>query len=118
VGALHWYRRGADLANPSAMTVLGVAFIEGRLTAKDEQAELRLLRLTADKGNPEAMRQLAFHMIAGDLVQKDAIEAERLLSKAAEVGHPPSTVDVGVLYDNRKNDADWRTAAISTMAKA
>jgi TPR repeat protein len=73
--ALHWYRRGADAANPSAMTAMAVVLIEGRLTSKDQQAGLRLLRLAAEKDNPEAMRQLASRLVAGDIVSQDFAEA-------------------------------------------
>jgi TPR repeat protein len=110
--ALHWYRRGADAANPSAMTAMAVVLIEGRLTSKDQQAGLRLLRLAAEKDNPEAMRQLASRLVAGDIISQDFAEAERLLSKAAGVGHAPSMVDLGILYDNRKTEEGWHKAAM------
>jgi TPR repeat protein len=39
-------------------------------------------------------------------------EAGRLLSKGAGAGHAASMVDLGVIYYNRKNEADRRNAAM------
>lgn len=88
----------AELGNPTAQNLLGLAHANGTGLAADPVAALRWYRAAAAGGNAHAQYQLGIRHARGDGVAPDKTEAARWYRLAAEQGLAAAQGRLGSLY--------------------
>lgn len=83
------FRQAADTGNPEAQYQLGNLYLQGRGTAKDENAAMRWFELAADKAHPGAQ-----YGLAQLLLQQEPERARSLLAAAAEQGYRSAKIQL------------------------
>jgi hypothetical protein len=84
--ALPWLQRAAGQGLRDAQLRLGIAFEEGRGTARDAAAAATWYAKAGDAGDPEALYRLASLYDQGAGVPRDTVRARDLLGQAANLG--------------------------------
>lgn len=137
--AMAWYKKAAQLGNPSAMYKLGMMSFYGLLGQPQNQAEgitwLQRAAEKADKENPHALHELALLYERSEpasnipdqqqqqpsIISQDFKKAFDLFLRAAKLGYAPSQFRLGSCYEygtlgcpvNARRSIAWYTRAAS-----
>ncbi len=76
----------AQKNNPDAAFLLGVAYTEGRVVAKDLKRSLYWYENAADLGDKDAMLVVGWYYYKGEVVKKDLQKAKYWFQKVANLG--------------------------------
>lgn len=106
--AMQFYRKAANLSDPSGMYKLGLILLNGLLgqTKNPREAISWFLRAAqiADENHPQALHELglAYEMKENSIpsVIPDINYARELYSQAAQFGYAPSQFKLGLAYEN------------------
>lgn len=98
--AFEWFRKGAELGDARAMTLLALAYVKGEGVAKDKAKAVEWFRRGADLGIPEAMCGLGSMYANGDGVSRDDGVAFEWYQKGADLGNAQAMLALGLAYDN------------------
>ncbi|CEI92148.1 hypothetical protein CU097_002131 [Rhizopus azygosporus] len=105
--AMQFYKKAANLSDPSGMYKLGLILLDGLIGQQKNPREaiswfLRAAQI-ADENHPEALHQLGLiHEKESDIpsVIPDVDYARELFSQAAVLGYAPSQYKLGWAYEN------------------
>ena len=106
--AMQFYKKAANLSDPSGMYKLGLILLNGLIGEKKNPREaiswfLRAAQI-ADEKHPQALHELALAYELPDnsipSVISDINYARELYSQAAQLGYAPSQFKLGLAYEN------------------
>lgn len=114
---LRWLEKAAGAGQVEAMTLLGLARLQGLGAGTDRAAALRWLRRAADAGYARGAAMLGFALSGGDAEER--AEAPRHLSRAAEAGDGFGQFQYGLwLLSDRAGGNGDRELGARFVAKA
>ena len=116
--AFESYKRLAATGSPPAMCALGLMYLVGQGTAKDDVAAMRLFRMAADAGNPQAMGMVGALYENGMGVIKNDTEAVRWYRKSADGGNAAAMQALGSAYERGVGVQPNLTEALAWYQKA
>ena len=94
------FRAGADQGDATAMSNLGMAYLNGRGVARDYVKAREWYQKSADKGNAAGMAGLGMLYVNGHGVARDYVKAREWFQKAADRDHATAMTNLGMLYVN------------------
>jgi TPR repeat protein len=112
--ALAFYRKAADLGDPSALTEFAKLLLARPQDASGTDI-LGLLKEAAGRGNPESMSVLSDLYACSAIVSPDAEQARGWLESAAEAGHARS---IAVLAAQTNGDPAAVKRSIAALTKS
>ena len=98
VSALEWFRKGADLGEPSSQTMVGTIYLRGWGVTKDYAEAMGWYQKAASVGHAEAQIKIGTMYKKGWGVSQDDAQAVVWMRKAAEQGNATAQNFVGLMY--------------------
>lgn len=100
------YKRGAKLENDDSQVMLGLCYLQGIGTSKDEHKAYKLIQEIAVKyDNGEALYWMGWFYANGVVVGKDPETAEMYYQKALENGYVEPRSEIKLLKDYYSKDS-------------
>jgi TPR repeat protein len=96
--AAFWFRRGAELGDAEAQSILGVLYAEGKGVPQDYAQAAAWDRKAAEQGDIDAQFNLGTLYVQGRGVPQDYKQAVEWLTKAAVQGEPHAQYNLAVMY--------------------
>jgi TPR repeat protein len=96
--ALFWYRRGAELGDPSAQNDLGTMLLNGIGCERAPEQAVDWYRKSAEQGLAIAQYNLAKRYLHGDGVALDYAEALKWFERAALQGETVASCELGTMH--------------------
>lgn len=88
--------------HPSALTMLGVMYLQGEGGPAKPKVAFDYTKKSAEAGYPTAQLNLFLHYWNGEVVEKDTCEAISWLNKAADQNHPEALFTLAGLIEEGK----------------
>jgi TPR repeat protein len=117
-GAVHWFRKAAELGHAQAQFSLGACYEHGEGARKDAGKAVEWYRKAAEQGHAGAQSNLGACYANGEGVRKDAGEAVQWHREAAEQGHAEAQCNLGQCYDNGEGVSTDAGQAVEWYRKA
>jgi TPR repeat protein len=112
VEAVLWCQKAADQNYSAAITHVGIAMLEGRGIAKDEDAARKTLERAAELDEPNAQYTLGRIYERGLGIKKDPVVAMKWFILAAEQAHQQATQKVEELSTSLPRDLQERATEL------
>jgi len=112
VEAVLWWQKAADQNYSAAITHVGIALLEGRGIAKDEEAARKALERAAELDEPHAQYTLGRIYERGIGTKKDPVVAMKWFILAAEQAHQQATQKVEELSTSLPRDLQERATEL------
>ncbi len=92
---LVWLKKAAEAGSASAMSNLGIIYLQGPSGIPVQRAEaLKWLLESAKHGDADAANRAAIMLLQGQGVPQDPSRAVTLLKQAAHLGHPQAQANL------------------------
>lgn len=96
--AVYWFTQASNGGEVQALGQLGLCYLEGLGTLKDETLAFNLLKSGAEQGDVNAMLHAAKLASSGRGTAVDHRLATEFLTEAANKGHGPAAYQLGQMY--------------------
>jgi len=116
--AFKYLQKATDLGNIDALWKLGICYLFGEGTFKDEKRGVELIKKAAEKGHCSAQADIGICYYDGIGVIQNYSEAFNWLKKAAEQGVGKAQFRLSLCYATGKGTTQNREKAIEWLKKA
>ena len=116
--AIASFLAAAELGHDAAAFEAGLAYRDGRGTAKDLEASAQWINRAADRGEPRAQYLIGLAYYSGTGVERDYAHAVKFLTGAATQGHAEAQLLLGRAFANGRGVAKNRAWAARWYGKA
>ena len=116
--AFKYLQKATDLGNIDALWKLGICYLFGEGTFKDEKRGVELIKKAAEKGHCDAQADIGICYYDGIGVIQNYSESFNWLKKAAEQGVGKAQFRLSICYATGKGTTQNREKAIEWLKKA